>query len=117
MSTTSWAASPEIVREISPIDPMYAVGPEAYLRAGEEALRCITLAMLAAGKDRVDSVLDFGCAFGRVLRVLKAGFPEAHLTACDIRPKGIAFCAEAFGATPMSASRIPAKCNWAARMT
>ena len=67
---------PEIIREISPIDPMYAVGPEVYLRAGEEALRCVRLALLAAGKDRVDSLLDFGCAFGRVLRVLKAGFQK-----------------------------------------
>ena len=86
---------------------MHASRPEVYFRAGQEALRCIRLAMLAAGKDGVDSVLDFGCAFGRVLRVLKAAFPQAQLTACDVRKQGIAFCAEAFGATPVLSTHDP----------
>ena len=39
-----------------------------------------------------------------MLRVLKAAFPEAALTACDLDPSAVAFCARAFGAASVTSS-------------
>jgi SAM-dependent methyltransferase len=88
----------EVIRDIAPHDGMYEYGPEIYFEAGQAALRCIRLAMLAAGRETVDSVLDFGAGAGRVLRYLKAGFPGAALTAADILGPHVAFCERVLGA-------------------
>jgi SAM-dependent methyltransferase len=90
--------------EISPEDGMFENNPEHYFSVGQSALRCIKLAMLAAGKDDFRSILDFGCGYGRVLRVLRAAFPEAELTACDISKNAVDFCASTFDAEPVYSS-------------
>jgi SAM-dependent methyltransferase len=82
-------------------DPMYAYNPSIYYVAGQSALRSIRLAMLAARRDTANSILDFACGAGRVMRVLRAAFPDAALTACDVRPERIEFCEKQFGATPV----------------
>ena len=46
-------------------------------------------------------MLDFACGHGRVMRTLKAAFPDALLTACDIDRDGVDFCARTFGAAPV----------------
>ena len=51
----------------------------------------------AADLQRVDRILDFGCAVGRVLRSLRAGFPEATITACEIRKHDVEWCRKTFG--------------------
>jgi SAM-dependent methyltransferase len=84
--------------EISPDDTMFEGSLEHYVSVGESALRCIRLGLLAAGKSEVRSILDFACGFGRVLRVLKASFPSAQLTACDISRNAVDFCSEQFDA-------------------
>lgn len=89
----------EVIQEIAPDDPMYAYGPDLYFPAGKTALRCIQLAMLAARLETVETALDFACGKGRVLRVLKAAFPQAALTACDLWPEAVEFCSRTFGAT------------------
>src|SRR5687768_9851717 len=81
----------EVVQEVLPNDPMYGYSPDSYFEAGSRALRCIRLALVAAEHDSVTNVLDFACGGGRVLRYLKAAYPEAALTACDIYPQGVAF--------------------------
>jgi SAM-dependent methyltransferase len=63
--------------------------------------------MLAAGKDDLMNILDLPCGHGRVLRTLKAAFPEAGITACDLNRDGVDFCARAFGATPVYARKLP----------
>src|SRR4029450_5717412 len=88
-----------VVRDIAPVDPMYSYAPDLYFGAGQSALRCIRLAMLAADLQRVNRVLDFGCAVGRVLRSLRAGFPEASITACEIRKHDVEWCQKTFGET------------------
>jgi methylase of polypeptide subunit release factors len=45
------------------------------------------LAMLAASKSELNAILDFPCGHGRVLRNLKAAFPNAEITACDLDRK------------------------------
>jgi SAM-dependent methyltransferase len=93
----------EVNQHVLPDDPMHLYAPELYFDAGRQALRRIQLALLAAGRDSVTSVLDFACGGGRVLRYLRAAFPDAELTATDLYVAGLEFCAEAFGARPVEA--------------
>jgi len=87
--------------EISPNDTMYEGSLEHYSAVGQSALHCVKTALVATNTSNVRSILDFGCGFGRVLRVLKSEFPAAQLTACDISREAIEFCAKTFGATPV----------------
>ena len=54
--------------------------------------------LAAAGRDSAQRILDFGCGHGRVMRALRAAFPDAELTACDLDEDGVRFCAERFAA-------------------
>src|SRR5262249_27461289 len=72
-------------------------------------------ALNAVGKSNVRNILDFGCGFGRVLRVLKQAFPAAELTAADIFKEAIDFCAKTFGAAPVLSSENPAEIQFSAR--
>jgi SAM-dependent methyltransferase len=78
-----------------------------YLECGRTALRCIQAALAAAGKTDVRRVLDLPCGHGRILRVLRAAFPKATLTACDIDRGGVDFCARQFGAEPVYSVEDP----------
>ena len=86
---------------------MYRTNPDSYFEAGRTALKSVHLTMLAAEIEEVNSILDFASGAGRVLRTLKAAFPEASLTACDIRETSIEFCAEVLGATPVKGTERP----------
>jgi SAM-dependent methyltransferase len=103
------ATTSEVLEDVAPQDRMWEYNPEAYFAAGPAALRCIRLAMLASGRDEFSSVLDFACGHGRVLRTLKAAFPDAAFTATDIIVRGVRFCAETFGATGVIANVNPAE--------
>jgi SAM-dependent methyltransferase len=97
---------------LSPEDAMLGrgeVGRAAYFGVAQSALRCIRLAMLMTGREQFQNILDFGCGHGRVLRALKAAFPRARLTACDLAKDAVDFCARTFGATPVYASTAPAE--------
>jgi SAM-dependent methyltransferase len=94
--------------EISPNDTMYEGNREHYFSVGHSALDCIQAAMLAANKSNAKNILDFASGYGRVLRVLKAAFPAAELTACDISRDAIEFCAKALNARPLLSSENPA---------
>jgi SAM-dependent methyltransferase len=98
--------------EIAPEDTMCKEGArDHYFSVGQSALRGIKLAMLAAGKENAQTILDMGCGYGRVLRVLRAAFPQARITACDVVPGAVKYCAQKFGAIPIlsrnEAGRIP----------
>jgi SAM-dependent methyltransferase len=97
----------DVIEEISPHDLMWNKDWKAYAGVGQRALTCISLAMLAAGKQDVERLLDFGCGHGRVLRFLKARFPHASVTACDIDQDAVEFCSRIFGATPIRSHREP----------
>ncbi len=62
-----------------------------------------------AGKEALHTILDFACGHGRVLRMLAAAFPAARLTACDLDPDGVEFCARTFGATGVVSREEPAE--------
>jgi SAM-dependent methyltransferase len=88
---------------ISPDDHMFNTDPNPvhYHALGWGALDCIRLGLLAAQKETVSSILDLPSGHGRVTRILRAEYPDARLTACDIHHDGVDFCAEAFDAKPV----------------
>jgi SAM-dependent methyltransferase len=86
---------------------MWRSDPEHYFEYGETALRCIQPAMAATDRASFENILDFPSGHGRVLRTLKAEFPRAHLTACDIDPDAVDFCAQTFGAKPIYSAEDP----------
>lgn len=83
-------------------DEMYAPGhEETYLRVGASAMLCVEVALeRGGGAERVQSILDFPCGHGRVLRMLRARFPQAEITAGDLEPSMLAFAQQEFDATP-----------------
>lgn len=74
-----------------------------YFAVGQSMLKCVKLALLAANKpdSQIKRILDLPCGHGRMLRTLKAAYPEAEITASDINEKGVEFCAKQFGAIPI----------------
>jgi hypothetical protein len=97
----------DLIAEISPSDAMYMASRGAYVTAGVSALECVKRSMEAAGKPAIGRLLDLPCGHGRVMRVMKAAFPEAHLTACDLDRNAVDFCARVFGADPVYSSLDP----------
>jgi SAM-dependent methyltransferase len=91
----------DVIRDVMPDDPMYVYDPDLYFEAGPQALRCIRLALLAANRDRVGTILDFASGGGRVLRYLRVAFPDAEATACDTHGPSVRFCAEVLHAKPL----------------
>jgi SAM-dependent methyltransferase len=99
---------PNVITDISPHDDMYEKQNAAhYFKVGQSALRGIKLAMLAAGKGTFTNILDFGSGHGRVMRTLHAAFPNARLTACDLVPDAVEFCAKTFAAVPVVSKQNP----------
>jgi SAM-dependent methyltransferase len=83
---------------LAPDDTMYARGQSRhYLGVGLSAMRCIDSAVRHT-QTKVGSILDLPCGHGRVLRFLRAGFGKAEITACEIDPNAVRFCAHTFGA-------------------
>jgi cyclopropane fatty-acyl-phospholipid synthase-like methyltransferase len=82
---------------ISPRDQMWESGQQWYFQVGISALECIRRA-LATACVTPHSILDMPSGHGRVCRMLRAAYPDAHLTVCDLDPDGVDFCAATFGA-------------------
>lgn len=99
----------DVIRDIHPDDAMYAYAPDLYFPIGHEALRCIELALVCARLESPSHILDFASGAGRVMRYLKAAFPDATLTACDFHMWQADFCGEVFGATAVEGKENPAE--------
>lgn len=94
-----------VSRQIAEHDAMFKGDTiERYLMVGRSAIEMIALAMIAARKADIASVLDLPCGAGRVTRHLRAFFPEADLFVSDIDKRGERFAAETFGARAIEAS-------------
>lgn len=89
-------------RTLSPRDGMVASGLEGqYFDLGRRALELIHFSSVLCDKPHYPAMLDLPCGHGRVLRWLKAHYPYATITACDLDRDGVDFCAQQFGATPL----------------
>lgn len=68
-----------------------------YLSVGLSALRCIESAVQKSDGTRpVKAILDMPCGYGRVLRFLRARFPDAEITAAELDQGALAFCRNHF---------------------
>jgi SAM-dependent methyltransferase len=103
----------DLIRTISPNDEMFGANKSEvhYFSVGRSALECIQTSLRAAEKApaNVKRILDLPCGHGRVLRHLRAGFPGAVITACDLLRDGADYCAATFGAVPVYAHEDPAR--------
>lgn len=90
----------DVDERIHPNDGMYSGDGEGYFRAGLSAVACIDEVLAAAPPPGVSRILDLPCGYGRELRFLRLRFPGAGVTACDIQPGAVDFCARQFGAAP-----------------
>lgn len=90
-------------RYISPADQMWSGSTDRghYFHCGRSAVECIQKALdiAAIPPTRIKRILDLPCGHGRVLRFLKAVFPEAEIVACDLLRDGVDFCSSTLGAT------------------
>ncbi|HKO39397.1 MAG TPA: class I SAM-dependent methyltransferase [Solirubrobacterales bacterium] len=94
-------------------DQMYRGDLDSYLSVCHSALAQIGHAMAICGRTSPARVLDFACGHGRVLRGLRATFPEAELTGADVNRDGVDFCARQFGSLPVYSDPDPAKVSLA----
>jgi trans-aconitate methyltransferase len=89
----------EISQVLHRDDEMYNTGPGHYFAVGHSAIQVIARGLALSWLSHVRSILDLPCGHGRVARHLKAAFPDAQLTFCDLDKSGVDFCAETFGGT------------------
>jgi len=105
----------DISEVISSKDQMFYGNFEHYFIVSKSAIECILTAISMA--DRVDivkqirKILDLPCGYGRVLRSLKAYFPQAEITACDLDKDGVDFCVNTFNAIGVYSDPNVAKIN------
>lgn len=99
---------PALCTRISSTDAMYdGLGALSYFAVGADALSLIRQSLLLTGTAEPRSVLDLPCGHGRVLRWMRAEWPEARLVAADLDRDAVDFCARTFAAEGVySAVRI-----------
>jgi SAM-dependent methyltransferase len=74
-----------------------------YFSVGASALNTL-LATISVAQTIPKTILDFGCGGGSVTRWLRAAFPTADLSACDLDEKNLAFVREHFNAYTWSSA-------------
>ena len=92
---------PEVFTGFSPHDTMLCEDrSQHYYEVGLSAARCIETVFGLAGRSGSSParILDMPCGHGRVARVLRARFPEAALTVCDLDREAVDLCATHFRA-------------------
>lgn len=77
---------------------------EQYFEIGHRALELIEFAATLCAKPHFPNILDFGCGYARVLRWLRPQHHYAEITACELDPAAVDFCAKHWGAHPVQAS-------------
>jgi SAM-dependent methyltransferase len=83
---------------------MYNEDGVHYYQVGLSAIRCIDAALERTNLKQPQTILDLPCGGGRVMRFLVHRFPQSEITACELAPGTVEFCARAFGARPASSS-------------
>ncbi len=84
-------------------DEMFHEDRSHYFSVGKSGLWNVQRAMSWAYPEprKIERILDFPCGHGRVMRYLKAAYPEAEITGCDLNRAGVDFCASVLGAVPV----------------
>ncbi len=90
-----------VITTISQRDKMFSRGDvERYMSVGQSALSIIedTLRIQEKAISNIRNILDMPCGHGRVTRYLRAAFPHAEITGCDLNKDGVDFCKKTFDA-------------------
>ncbi len=87
---------PNMATEVSQRDTMFDGRDDHYLSVGLSALGAIEAALGSAPTPR--RILDLPCGHGRITRMLRARFPRAAITVCDIDRHGVDFASSRFRA-------------------
>jgi SAM-dependent methyltransferase len=90
-----------VIQEISPGDAMYKSHPDHYFFWGSQALETIAGFRGLSAPSPIKTILDLPSGHGRVLRFLRAAFPDAVIAACDVDKDAVDFCARTFDAQPI----------------
>jgi SAM-dependent methyltransferase len=105
------AAYPGVFGRIHPADLMLdGRAPETlavYTRTGAGGYALIEQALAEVSKrpSDVERFLDFGCGYGRVLRVVVRQIPPARVSAFDVDAAASRFCATEFGVRQLAFGR------------
>jgi SAM-dependent methyltransferase len=86
---------------VAPSDGMFKGDLAAYFDVGASALAAIERSLANIDRGAPSTILDFACGHGRVLRFLRAAWPDALITASDVDRHATDFCARQFGAKPV----------------
>lgn len=84
------------------LSPNETMAGDNYVWVGQSAVEAIISSVGSSLLTEVNTVLDFPCGHGRVLRHLVELFPHARFDVCDLDDDGAAFCASEFGAVNVS---------------
>jgi SAM-dependent methyltransferase len=95
--------NPRVITRVADADDMVTGGDNLrnYFEVGESALAEIKAGLAAAGASAPNRILDLPCGYGRVLRHLRAEWPDASITAMDLDARAVEFCARTFAARPV----------------
>jgi SAM-dependent methyltransferase len=101
--TRAWIRNPRVVTRVAAKEDMLTGGPDLrlYFEVGESAMGEIRIGLRAAGAAEPQKILDLPCGYGRVLRYIRAAWPRAEITAMDLNPAAVGFCARTFRAVPV----------------
>jgi SAM-dependent methyltransferase len=74
-----------------------------YVKHSRASFNIVSQALRYAGRcwSDVESVIDFGCGYGRVTRWLPTVLAPDKVTACDVQAEGVRWCAAEFGVRPL----------------
>jgi SAM-dependent methyltransferase len=86
---------------------MFGGNLDAYLTVGRSALHAVETLLNATGRQDPEKILDLPCGHGRVMRHLRARWPDAWIVGCDLDRGGVDYCAERFGSVPRYSERDP----------
>lgn len=89
---------------ISDNDGMFIGNVDSYMSVGKTAVISIFNSIICKNTSNINSILDFGCGYGRVGRHIRAMFPDSEITFCDYNDEAIAFCANTFNGKPLKSS-------------
>jgi SAM-dependent methyltransferase len=95
---------PRIARSIRDGDLMFAGDEIHYLSCGASALNAILSVQQSAQAAPPAAILDFGGGGGRVTRWLRAAFPAAALSVCDLPGPDLEFQRAVLGTTTWDSS-------------
>ena len=87
---------PSVVTALADDDAMFDGRHEHYVRVGLSADQAIQRALHGVPAPR--RILDMPCGHGRVTRMLRARYPKASITVCDLDQSGVDFAAATFNA-------------------